>query len=120
MKKLFALLVLAFAPDATAQCYPTTADLIPFAKESLTVSSSALGLTAATYTNAASAIMTVGAQPIRVWFDGSTPTSTVGHYFVANTQITVCGVTISRIRFILDTGAGGDATLSVTYSRPPQ
>lgn len=126
MKKLLAVLILALAVDAGAQtCYPQTADLVPFTKESLTVSTSAVPLTASVYApsgsaRAVSAYMTVGADAIRVWFDGSAPSSTVGHYYASGTQITVCGVTISRIQFIRDTGAAGDATLSVTYSRPAQ
>lgn len=126
MKKLLALLILAFTVNAEAQtCYPSALDLIPFTKESLTVGAAAVALTAATYAptdgpRAAAAMITVGAQPVRVWFDGTAPTATVGHYFAANTIINICQVSIQNLRAIRDTTATGDAIFSVTYSRPPQ
>jgi hypothetical protein len=128
MKRLLSLLILAFAANAGAQstaCYPGALDLVPFTKESKTVSTASVSLTAATYAptdgpRAAAAMITVGAQPVRVWFDGTDPTSTVGHYFAANTIINVCQNTIALLRAIRDTSATGDAIFSVTYSRPPQ
>jgi hypothetical protein len=65
-------------------------------------------------------MITVGAQPVRVWFNGVAPTATVGHYFAANTIITVCQVTIQNLIAIRDTTATGDAIFSVSYSRPVQ
>ena len=126
MKRLLSLLILAFAANAGAQtCYPQSADLVPFTQENLTVGASAVPLTASVYApagsaRAVSAMITVGAQPVRVWFNGVAPTATVGHYFAANTIITVCQVTIQNLIAIRDTTATGDAIFSVSYSRPVQ
>lgn len=123
-------ILLAFAPSASAQatCAPGSVNNIspiPFTQESVTVSTSAVILTRATYLptdgpNAIQATISVGAQPIRVWFTGTAPTATVGHYLAANTVFYICGQTLQTFKAIRDTTASADAVLSVTYLRAPQ
>tara|TARA_R110000868_G_scaffold31518_1_gene115523 strand:+ start:338 stop:733 length:396 start_codon:yes stop_codon:yes gene_type:complete len=131
MKKLLFLALFLFsAVNARAQssCSAGSVDnisAVPFTQESITVSTSAVILTVATYRptggpNAIQAMISVGAQPIRVWFTGIAPTSTVGHYFAANTVFYVCKDTLTKLIMIRDTGATGDAVASVTYLRAPQ
>ncbi len=91
---------------------------VPFAKETLTVSSSAKALTASVYNNASGqkaiqADISVAGDNVRVWFDGSTPTATVGHLITSGTFLTVCSATIPKILMIRQTN---DATVSITYS----
>jgi len=100
--------------------------LTAFASESVTVSTSAVGLTAASYAPAGQqaarqAFITVESDEIRYWLDGTAPTSTVGH-FASTTppenRIVLNSLSdITNFRAILDTGAGGDATLRVSYFR---
>lgn len=130
IKCIFAVLILLGASEARAQatCAPGSVNNIspvPFAQESVTVSTSAVILTAATYRptdgpNAIQAMISVGAQPIRVWFSGTAPTSTVGHYLAANTVFYICNGTLPTFKAIRDTAASADAVLSVTYLRAPQ
>ena len=129
MKKLIAVLVLLLsAVDARAQAACAAGSVnnvppVPFTQESITVSTNAVILTVATYRptggpNAIQAMISIGAQPVRVWFTGIAPTSTVGHYFATNTVFYVCGDTLAKLIMIRDTSAGADAVASVTYFRP--
>ena len=89
--------------------------------EDLTVGATALGLTAAKAANARHALIYVGAQPIRLRADGTLPTSTTGMPVAAGQHIDWTdpmgdySSLIERVRFIRDTSAAGDATLSVAY-----
>ncbi len=47
--------------------------------ETLTVADTAIGFTAVTYGKARSAFLTLATAQIRFFYDGTTPTSTVGH-----------------------------------------
>jgi len=128
MKKILLVLALFIAVDARAQSTCPAGNVgnitpVPFTQESITVSTSAAILTVATYRptggpNAIQAMISIGAQPIRVWFTGIAPTATVGHYFAANTVFYVCNDTLAKLIMIRDTAAGGDAIASVTYFRP--
>jgi len=97
----------------------TNTQAVPFAKETLTVSSTALPLTIAVWNNtttgqkAIQADISVAGDNVRVWFDGSVPTATVGHLITSGTFLTVCSATIPKFLMIRQTT---DATVSITYS----
>ena len=109
-------------PDLTTRMHNEAIGLTCFAAEKITISDSALGLTAATYNVAGenvckAAIITVDAQPIRVTLDGSTtPAASVGHGFDADDIIFISGqgnlANFSAIR-----EGGTDADIQVSYLR---
>jgi len=86
-------------------------------KETITVSSTAIGPTASTITqpnfNAKYAFCTVATDSIRLWYDGSTPTATVGHLIAADSWFTVTGV--ANVKNLLMIRATTDATVSCSY-----
>lgn len=89
-----------------------------FAHEKITVSSAVITLTAATYRSgekkAQIAFITTETQDIRYTYDGTTPTSSTGHYSFAGTAITLFGThDIENFKAIRATGA--DGAISVTY-----
>ncbi len=88
----------------------------PFAKESITVTNAAaVGFTRDTLDSALEVLVTVEDNPIRVWYDGSTPTTTVGHLLNSGDSIILTGG-ISALNF-LAIASGGNAILRVTFSR---
>jgi hypothetical protein len=96
-----------------------------FAYETLTVSTTALSLTAATYDTVASAstagraqkaFITANDQPARFRWDGGTPTASVGHKLAAGETIVVTGIVNMRNFRIIREGAT-DVNLAVTYER---
>lgn len=85
-----------------AQINPLSAYNSAFAKEQISVSTSALPLTAATYnptvtdapgvqSRAQYAEIECDTHPVKVWMDGSTPTQTVGITFAIGTIYTIKG-----------------------------
>lgn len=89
--------------------------------ESITVSSAAIGFTAATYGNpttgaaGTSALVTIESNPVRWRADGTDPTASVGHLLGAGESLEVEGsLDLASIRFI---ATGSDATARVTYFR---
>ena len=80
--------------------------------ESLTVSTSAVGL-AAIPSGATLAWVTVDTSPIRYWNNG-TPTSTVGHKMEVGDGFWLLG-SLASFRAIRDSSAGADAVLRVSY-----
>lgn len=114
---VFALLsVIVPAPPSHAACIGGV-PVVPFAYETIAVSSTAIGATAATINSAtgkaAYAIFTTETNPLRFTADGTTPTSTVGHLVQAGQQIEACGfVAVSQFRMIR---TGSDATVQATY-----
>jgi hypothetical protein len=97
------------------------ARLTPFAFEEITVSTAAIGFTAATFkpsgqTPAAYAYVTVETNGIRWRTDGSDPTSSVGHALAAGGTLELAGKTeLTNFRAIRSGGA--DAALKVTFYR---
>lgn len=93
----------------------------PFAGEQLTISTVALGGTAAVYAPAAQhqadeAYVTVEGQPIRWRTDGTDPTAAIGNLATAGTNFTVRGAAaVAKLRMIRQGGV--DATVFITYSR---
>ena len=89
---------------------PTSYD----AFETVTISSSSVALTAATYLNQRFALITVETNPVRFRLDGTAPTATVGHILNAGDILELSSrEQIVSARFIRKDAA--DATLSVSY-----
>ncbi len=81
--------------------------------ESLTVSTSAVGLTAGKYGNRSEAFITVEVGPVRFW-PNDTPTASVGHILYVDDQLKLHSLTdLQRIQFIRKDGT--DATLRCSY-----
>lgn len=99
----------------------TNTPLVPFASETVDVSTTAIGFTRATYCPsdglgcAVSAYFQVVGANARVYYDGTTPTSSAGYVLEDKTFQTVCNATIGRTNFIRDDGT--DLKVFVTYSR---
>ena len=55
----------------------------------------------------------VETQAIRWLDDGNTPTATVGHKASAGSVLSFEGVDFRKLMFIRDTGAGGDAQITI-------
>ena len=91
-----------------------------YAYEAITVSSTAIGFTAAKLALAQSlykrdikeVLVTVETNPFRFTVDGTTPTSTVGHLLNAGDIYTCNGEDASKFRAIR---TGSDASLKCTY-----
>lgn len=110
---------LGLAPMAWADGLQSSDPLLPFAFETITVSSTAVGFTSATYNPATGAakraLLSCETNPIRFRYDGTNPTTTVGHALAAATMINITGGNaISQFRMI---ASGSDSTCSVTYER---
>lgn len=96
----------------------------PYDFESITVSSSAVGLTPGCY-NASSSlqplreaqyvIITSETNDIRYRFDGVDPTASVGHKLVSGSSMVLLG--IASIRQFKAIAVTSDGTLMVTYER---
>lgn len=128
MARLILIGILAFACCGTLQAADCTQQQVTplkaFAQEAITVSTSAVKFTVATFSpgsggGAMEAFVTIATSDIRVLFDGTAPTSTTGHKFQANGTFTVCGPDIPNLQMIRDTGAGSDAVVTVSYLRVP-
>lgn len=97
-------------------------DLDAFAYEAITVSTTAVGFTAATFApsnarEAVAAMFTVESNPVRYRYDGTAPTATEGHRAVAaNDPIIIYGRQNIRNFKSIREGAA-DATVRVTYLR---
>lgn len=90
-----------------------------YASETLVVSNVAKPFTASVHNigrPADRAIISVAGAGIRFWYDGTTPTASVGHDIGAGGQIVVEGAAdVAGFRAIRDSGS--DSTLSITYQR---
>lgn len=87
----------------------------PIASQSLTVSTAAVAPTGYTGSSAVgnNSVVTfdVQAYAVRVRWDGTDPTSTVGHYLPASSGYTWDVDQFNAAKFIRDTAAVGDATV---------
>lgn len=94
--------------------------LVPFAFESITVSSTAIGFTTTTWAPtgqqpAAMAVVTSETDAVRYRADGLNPTAAVGQLMASSGTLTACGAqSLKQVRFIRVTN---DATLMVAYYR---
>lgn len=122
MKRLLAVIALLLFPvtvNADGNLCGNAPNLDAFAFESITVSSTAIGFTSATYAPATGsaelALVYTETDEIRWRVDGSDPTGSVGHLESAAAKFYVCGkhnlATWKAIRVTTD------ATLRVTYFR---
>ena len=94
-----------------------------FAFEALSVSTAAVGFTAATMAGtpatgkpASAAFVTVEGAPVRMRADGTNPTASVGRLFPIGASFVVWGARdLASVRFIRQNGA--TATLSTEFAR---
>lgn len=87
-----------------------------FETEALTVSTTAVGLTAATYARAASCFFTNTGAAVRFLYDGTTPTTSLGHVLADGGSFSLDGVgNNSQIEFIRDDAT--DSEVTVTCAR---
>lgn len=79
------------------------------ASELLAVSTSAVSLTATGWGNTTTHVyVTVGAQPVRVTFDGSTPTASNGHYWTAGKDMVLSRNLATAAKFIRQGASDSD------------
>lgn len=96
---------------------------LTFAKESLTIGTSATKLTTTVFvpsggSQARSAVIQCTKAPVRYWLTGDTPTSTSGLILTVNSIITIDTIgDIGNATFIRDDDATEDAVLEVQYQR---
>jgi hypothetical protein len=83
------------------------------AHESVTVGAAAIGLTAATYRRARKAFLTLETAQIRFNYDGTTPTSTVGHLMEVGQTLELKNH--DEIVNFLAIRTGSSGTLKVSY-----
>ena len=124
-KIVFALLfALAAIPAAAQNCsHGSNFVLVPFASETVDVSTASIGLTAATFKPSAAgeaweAFITVDTAAVNFWLDGTAPTSSVGHAAATGSTLIICRASLPLFRAIRS--GGSDGKLRVTYFRPPQ
>lgn len=123
LKRLLFLGLLALAASpAHALCNGLMAQPVtPSAFETITVSNTSIGFTAATAYPTGSdapaimAILTTETNSIRFRSDGIAPTAAVGHLVAASSSIEVCGA--QAIRTFRMIRASADATIQATYFR---
>ncbi len=83
-------------------------------KESITVTSASIGLTAATLAGKIFAHITCESNPVRFWLDGSTPSATVGHRLETGGVLDLDSAhQLANVRFF---AVGADATLRVSFA----
>lgn len=95
----------------------------PYDFDTITVSASAIGLTASKYTappleplkEAQYIIITSETNNIRYRIDGTNPTASVGHLLTAGSTLTLTG--FSTIKNFKAIATGADATIMATYLR---
>lgn len=129
IRRLFSMvtavsLMLMPMPHADAQQNECgTGPSVPFANETLTVSTTALPLTSTVYNPAGGpkanqALISVNTEEIRIWADGTVPTASNGIILVAGQTILVCALSLPKIRMIRDDAQ--DAEVAIQYSGPQQ
>jgi hypothetical protein len=117
---LLVALILAIAPTEAASdglCPGITGAMTAFADEKITVSSSAIGFTQATYHSnvhpVSLAVFSIETDSVRYRVTGPAPTSSTGHLLSAGSVGVVCGATLlANFKAIRVTS---DATMQVTY-----
>ena len=81
--------------------------------ESITVSTTAVSLTAATVAARSAALITVESAAVRFRLDGTAPTATVGHVLLPDDGLELEGGELSKAQFI--SRDGSTATLRASY-----
>ena len=123
-RAIVALLGFVLLPGAVqAQVCPgVTGPVEAYAREAITVSTTALPFTAGTYADGRGDVkfaqVTLESNNIRVSVEGLVPSATVGELWETSTNVkfVVCGQTSVR-RFRAIRQGAADATLTVTYFR---
>lgn len=112
-------LCLVWSDQSDAEtCQGQTTKLTVTGSETITVSTVAIGFTAANITNAALAIFYVRTAPIAYTVAGDTPSATVGFPGPVGTMQGVCDLAqIKAFKAIRTTGA--DSSLYVVYYKSP-
>ncbi len=87
---------------------------VAFAFEQITVSTVAVGFTAATMQSAKKALVSIETNNVRYRSDPTSPTATVGMLAAVGDQLVFIGPEIAAVKFIRATA---DALISVEYSR---
>lgn len=85
-----------------------------YPSQTLTVSTTAVGLTVPAGAN--QALLFFNVNNVRAAYDGTLPTDTVGAILAAGQTQLLCGVSMSRARFIRDDGS--DAIVYAVFSGP--
>jgi hypothetical protein len=93
-----------------------------YQKEALAVSTAAVPFTASklvdTDNTKCKAVEFTTDQPLRVWFDGSTPTSTAGLKIPSGGPYVISGAAnVANALLILDSTKTGDATVHCVYMK---
>ena len=116
-------LVLLMQSDTSAgpEGCTNSPSLTPFAFETITVSTTALGFTATSYAPAGVkaadyAVLSIATAALRYRADGLAPSATVGHVLPIDGAATVCGTSTIR-KILLIRKDATDAVVSVTYYR---
>ena len=94
-------------------------DYAPYAYESLTISSTAVGLTASVYgedVRVMQAFITLESAQIRFRIDGNNPTTTEGHLLEAGQNLTLENYNAIKNFRAIRTGSS-DGNIRVTYFR---
>ena len=125
-KPLSIILTLSLAllpmPTYAQQNECGTGPSVPFASETITVSTTAIGFTLATYAptggpvTANQALVFVNTNNLRARFDGVAPTTSVGAIMAAGQFFLVCSLSLNRTQFIRDDAS--DVEVFVVYSGP--
>lgn len=90
----------------------------PFAREKLTVTTTAVSQLYADYTAIAGAVfITVETNTIRYWIDGGIPNATTGHPVVPAAYQNLWFNDPMSIKEFRAIAVGGNATLNITYYR---
>jgi hypothetical protein len=119
--------VLIPVPEVRAQSSTvcTAGNVVPFASETIVVSTNAVVLTRATYAPggginpATVALISVqGGNDIRIWLDGTAPTDTVGIIVSSGQSLYVCGTVLGTFKAIRD--GSSDSELAVQYFNQAQ
>ncbi len=84
------------------------------AEESITVTSAAIGLTAATLAGKIFAHITCETNPVRYWLSGTSPSATVGHRLEAGGILDLDSAhQLANVKFF---AVGADAALRVSFA----
>lgn len=128
MKRVIVFLLMLLVPGLAhaVECGPPNTTWVAYEYEDITVSTSAVGFTAAKIQPSGAPVgaglvdISVETDNVRLRLDGGVPTSTVGHEFLASstTQSTasVCGEQNIRLLLMIRSGSV-DAAVRVTYYR---
>ena len=91
--------------------FPARSGGAVIASQALTVSTTAVSFTAYTDAQTDFVVFSVSTSPVRVRWDGTSPTSTVGHLLLPNLSYLFRPAMFNGAKFIRDSTASADAAL---------